>query len=311
MPRELVVHIGLHKTGTTWLQKEVFSREALGFAQPAGSDRLAATTEFVNVDPVCFDPEQARRRFAPLLEHAAANDLTPVISDERLSSVPELGRYYLPMVMDRLERSFGRFRLLLTVREQESMLLALYRQSIRSGSRMRIREALGTGGEPDGWTPPLNLDFFRYDRMRDYLAGRVGEENLCVLPLELLRADESRYLEELFAFCGVAGGSVATPARNPGLSAFATELQRRANGLLPMKRSAGPPPASIQLWRRALYWINRLSPGGWSERIDEDWRSAVRERVADTFATSNAALAAKTGVDLGALGYRVGGDGSA
>ena len=209
---KLVIHIGLHKTGTTWLQRRVFADPAMGYVSTANGQSNEATDAFVTCDPLAFDPDQARARFRPLLDEATAKGLVPVISQERLSSDPSFGGYYFTDVVDRLVRAFGAVKFLLTIREQRGMLLALYRQAVRSGGTHTLTQMIGTGKEPTGWAPTIRPEYLMYDRMIEHLSERVGRENLCVLPLELMRSDPKDYLARLQAFTG----ATATIEPKPG-----------------------------------------------------------------------------------------------
>ena len=43
----ILVHLGYHKTATTWLQSAIFSEERLGFVSPWGPQAGVAVDEFV------------------------------------------------------------------------------------------------------------------------------------------------------------------------------------------------------------------------------------------------------------------------
>ncbi|MGB5311120.1 MAG: hypothetical protein WBN38_03550, partial [Polyangiales bacterium] len=58
-----LLHLGYHKTATTWLQNAVFSDEDLGFISPWGAQAGIAVDEFVLANPFRFNPTQARLRF--------------------------------------------------------------------------------------------------------------------------------------------------------------------------------------------------------------------------------------------------------
>ncbi len=303
----LIIHIGLHKTGTTWLQRRVFADAAMGYVSTRNGQSNEATDAFVTVDPLAFDPDQARQRFQPLLDEARAKGLVPVISQERLSSDPSFGGYYFTDVIDRLLETFGSFRVLLTIREQRGMLLALYRQAVRSGGTYTLTQMIGTGDEPTGWAPTIRPEYLMYDRMIAHLSERVGRENVCVLPLELMRNDPKSYLERLGSFTGArATIEPEMEAENAGLSPLATRMSTVTN------RFARPNPIGPeQSWRlkflRSFYWrLDRVMPKAWSRRTNERWKRTIEERVRGLYADSNRRTAELTGFDLRSMGYDLG-----
>lgn len=302
---KLVIHIGLHKTGTTWLQRRVFADERMGYLSltPTGQSN-EATDAFVTVDPLAFDPAAARHRFRPLLDGAQAKGLIPIISQERLSSDPSFGGYYFTDVVDRLVRTFGTFRVLLTIREQRGMLLALYRQAVRSGATHSLTQMIGTGTEPTGWAPTIRPEYLKYDRMIAHLSGRVGRENVCVLPLELMKSDAKDYLARLQAFTGA--NATAEPKMEPenaGLSPLATQISTFTNRFA-RPNPLGPGQSRRLKLLRSFYWqFDRVVPKSFSNSTNSAWKRTIESRVRGFYAESNRRTSELTGFDLGKMGY--------
>jgi hypothetical protein len=82
-----LLHIGYHKTGSTFLQKRVFPNP--GFSLVAKPRALSFT--FVKSEPFGFDAHAAREALRPGIEEAKENGLMPVLSAERLSGNPHSG----------------------------------------------------------------------------------------------------------------------------------------------------------------------------------------------------------------------------
>lgn len=304
MPAPLLIHIGYHKTGTTFLQRDVFTREDFGFALGQGPERLAATHEFVNREPVSFDPAVAYERFQPLLTYAAREAKTAVISDERLSSIPEAGRYYLPMMIDQLLETFGAFKLLVTIREQQAMTLALYRQAVRSGSVYPLSAFLGTGDEPPGWSAPFKPSFFDYHAVYRYCVKRMGStDRVCMLPYELLQHQPRDFLARIFTFCGVKGGESNNVVRNRGLKPATTEFIRWTNRMLVRNKLGPDQPWPVLLQQRLAGIVNRCAPGFLNNSIQRRWRKQIAHRLDGLYAESNDQLANELQIDLATLGY--------
>ena len=88
-PRGLLIHIGYHKTGTTWLQKSLFCDEMAGFCQPWTRGEIHKWLILVNA--LSFDGEAARAYFEPGRRESLGRGLAPVVTAERLSGNPHSG----------------------------------------------------------------------------------------------------------------------------------------------------------------------------------------------------------------------------
>jgi hypothetical protein len=305
--KQLVIHIGLHKTGTTWLQRRVFSDSKMGFLSTQNGQSSDATDAFITADPLAFDAAKARARFEPMLNEATAKNLVPVISQERLSSDPSFGGYYFTDVLGRLTDAFGEFKLLLTIREQKGMLLALYRQAIRSGGTHSLTQMIGTGTEPVGWKSTIRPEYLMYDRMIDHLNKNLGEDRVCVLPLEMMRSDPEDYMQRLLEFTGAeATIEPSMESENAGLSPLATRLSTLTN------RFSRPNPLGpqqswrLKLMRRFYWWFDRIVPKSWSNSTTKRWKETINKRVLGFYANSNQRTAELTGFDLESMGYDLG-----
>lgn len=139
-PLEVLLHVGLHKTGTTWLQRRFFDERSIGFRLPLhrGRDVKAA---LITPFPLDFDPAAAAARLIPLLREGGDGTL-PVISDERLSGNPHAGAYDRKEIAERLRAVFPGARVLVVIREQRSMIRSTYKQYVRMGGPNALDEYL-------------------------------------------------------------------------------------------------------------------------------------------------------------------------
>lgn len=303
----LLIHIGYHKSGTTTLQRSVFSNSRIGFFAENGGASLLATKELICKHPLDFDPHRAREAFATVLAKASRNDLVAVISQERLSGDPERGRYDFPLVFERVKSTFGDlpFKVLITIREQRQTLVALYRQYVRSGGQCTLQEFIRTPSEIPGWHAPCDPAHLLYDRLYAYINKHVDSSRILVLPLEMLHRFPDEYYSRLFSFVGkVTPENFATPSpSNTGLSACATEFQRRINWI--GRKSPISPERSpwIQMRMRLVSMADRILPDSVSDRIDSSWQNYVDMVVGDLYKPSNTLLQSTCGLDLAALGY--------
>ncbi len=302
----MLIHVGLHKCASTWLQNMIFSRPDLGFVSPWGAMSHMAVTEFVTVDPLDFDARETAAKFhaAEIPEASTKPHLLRVLSHEALSSRPHHGHYYAPLVADRLNQVFPGARLLLLFREQVGIIHSLYGEHIRNGGRNRLDEFIGHGDEPPGWSPICKLSFFRYDRLIAMYEGVFGAENVLALPMEMLRTDPEGLTKRIFRFAGLPDAPVETEkVANRGWGGLTVEAVRRSNGLV-RKNPLGGPSGALYDARQWIAWrADRLVPAALNDRRRKAQRDFIKTRVADFYRQSNQALSQSLGIDLKSLGY--------
>lgn len=305
-PAPLLIHVGLHKTGTTWLQDRVFVSNKLGFHSPWGPMASPAVAEFMLVDPLSFDAKATLARIGPDIDASRAKGLIPVLSHEGLSSRPVRGTYYAPTVAQRLREVFPSARIVIGVREQNGMILSLYRQFVRNGGVFSLKQFIGTGNEPPGWAPLCRLDFFHYDRFVRCYQDLFGEGNVLVQPLELLRDDEPRYLKRLLDFAGSRGSPEdlgKAGVSNAGWGGQTLEFFRFFSRFA-VRNPLGPKqPWSVNTAQRICYKLDKIVPKSRHAKVEKSWKAFIKERTRGRYKESNAELARMTGLDLGSMGY--------
>lgn len=305
---EPLIHIGYHKTGTTWLQRRIFNDPSLGFTEVWPPD--AVEHLFVATNPFTFDPGSARRALGSFLTAADERNLVPVISHERLSGQPLQGSIDSRAIADRLSLTFPRARVLIGIRAQDTMLLSLYKQITTHGlDQWRFRDFL-TYRLNDPKLPPV-LDVLEYHHLIRYYQGCFGADRVLVLPFESLR-DPTRFVGRIAEFAGIeVPTDVPRDLENAGMPSAAVALTRVLNILtrmLGLHRSLSGPmakPKLVSARRRALQILRGPTKGAISSRVERRWLTATSEYLGGRYTHSNRETERLTGLDLGALGYRV------
>jgi hypothetical protein len=211
----LVLHLGLPKTGTTYLQSEVFpAMKSIRYIYKPRSDILRGTVgpEY-GLMHRCFGQSTVLWReygdaiFGAILgcsmDHYRA-EKTLLISDEGICMG---GRHCLPGHLQELKRKavgwgFGRLKVICTIRRQCQWMGSQYAQMSN-----RVRGA----GQADfeNYVDSL-MDYERgfsnggvlldYLTLREQLVAGVGRDNVLMLPLEMLAKERIKFLAELGAF---------------------------------------------------------------------------------------------------------------
>ena len=299
-----LVHVGLHKTASTWLQQNVFAENDAGFFSPWGGMAHAAVTEFVGVDPIEFSPEQARINLARQAKPIPANARICVLSHESLSSRPKRGMYYAPYVAQRIADTFGNVRVLMIFREQKKMIFSLYGAFIRAGGRRTMREFLGTGDDDVGFAGLCKLPFFRYDRLYKMYQDMFGEGRVLALPLELLARDADEFTRQICAFSGTEWQKFPTEKKaNAGWGALTCNIQRYTNQVMRYDRLKPKKGPILYARRKSLTVFDKVMPKSMQDRAAAKWHQQIADRVGDYYREGNAEFSKMLGMDLKEFGY--------
>lgn len=298
----LLIHPGFHKTATSWLQDVVFAESRLFrslLTHHEIDDLLVRPHDFE------FEPSVAKKKIAAKRLSGEAGTVD-VISSEILSGTIFSGSRESLRLAQRLGQVFDEAKILLTVRSQLSIMKSIYLQYVKRGGRLSIEDFLDYRPEPGYfWFERRVLEF---DRLAQAYADRFGVQNVLVLPQELLKRDQTQYLDLLFRFAGVPDDKMPeqfTFAAERGVSppVSGSWLLRIANAF---RRSPLNPEAMSTLGflggpihRLAYRWT--LGNKAATQRMDH----AIRIRLAGHYGESNRRLQAFTPVDLGSMGYEI------
>jgi Sulfotransferase family len=315
VPKTLV-HIGYHKTGTNWLQEEVFADPGTGYRWLGKRPLSHPVHRLVRDRPLEFDAAELRAEFEPLVRAADDAGLLPVVSFPRLSGHAFSGGYDSQELADRLAAVFPDARVLIVIREQRSMIVSAYKQYVPAGGVCTIEHFLAADPESRR-VPRFDFGHFAYDRLIRYYHSLFGRESVLVLPYEQLVRDGRGFVGTIGEFAGRAIPDEVLDAlpygkrSNRAQSAFAVELSRPLN-LFGGRSDLNPEPIlQSKLLFSLAKQIRRLDPSTVpvlrerAARSEAELRRVVEEAVGDRYVESNRATAELSGIDLAAQGWMV------
>ena len=195
---QLLIHVGYHKTATTWMQRQLF-QPAHGYRQIAG--HREAFDHVVKPHGLRFDPgpmQDLIARSLPVMEHGE----TAVISSEILSGHHFQGGHESDVYAERLKRIAPGARILISIRSQLRILPSVYMQYVLRGGTLPAAQFFD-GTDAIGYFA-FTPEHFEYDRLLAHYQGLFGAENVHVLTQESLPHDRDGVLARLAAFAGNA-----------------------------------------------------------------------------------------------------------
>jgi hypothetical protein len=307
-----LIHIGYHKTGTSWLQGSVFPNAEAGFS------RVGGVRYFFGVNPFDFEPETVRKIFERKIKRTQSQGLVPVVSSERLSGNPHYGGYDSKIIADRLAAVFPNARVLVVIREQTSMLVSIYKQYILRGGAASFwqyvtppppsfRQHVIQTPDRSARLPVFRFDYLEYHRLIGYYQHLFGPTNVLVLPYELLRTQPKTFLERIGGFVGAPAIRAEFQWMNVSPSALALSLKRQANRYFVRDAVNLAAPFAFRdsnhVLKRVCLGVETKIPAALLDRYERRWRRFAEQEVGTRYAESNALTAKLTGIDLRALGY--------
>jgi hypothetical protein len=219
-----IIHIGFPKTATTFLQKSVFPRiETFNFIDFKNCAKIFE--EVVYLDDLDYEVESTKEKLAPFL-----TDKPTLASLESLVGAPftfkGLNRSRIPARLQEL----GFNKVIITIRNQTEIIDSLYRQYIYQGGVLRFKDFLNEDQKWNHYLRPFNFDYLKYDKLISLYQNLFGQENVLILPQELLKVDSVKYLKELSVFMGCKEGLAnSVRAKNESLSNLSTNILRIIN----------------------------------------------------------------------------------
>lgn len=309
MPRP-IVHIGYHKTATSWFQAQVYPR----VTSHRYVDRVLARKTLLTGSAFDFDPAEARAALG--FDQPGP---PPLICDEDLCGFLHLGRtsgYVAKEVAGRLHAVAPEAQIVIFVRNQPSMIASAYQQYLREGGTSSIRRYLF----PDQYRHPgkfrpfklpgFCLEQFDYQKLVEHYDRLFGAENVHVFAYEELARDRPALLRRMADALALDLPPIErTRSVNASYRWGLIPLVRVAN--LFTSRSVIPKRTLLHLpyWYPARKWLleqlNRSSLFGRRPSCEGLLGRAIIRWIEQCHWAGNRRLAARMGVDLGALGYAV------
>lgn len=294
-PGNLMIHPGFHKTGTTYLQKEIFSQDQF-FQLLARSDEIAEIIE--RPSDLEYSSEEALQNIQT--QFGFDSNKPNILSSETFCGNPFFGSREAKALADRLFDTFGTAKILFTVREQRSSARSLYKQYVKMGGLARPESFFRNKYIPQfGSFRPETLN---YGNLVDYYANLFGTENILVLAQEQLRNDAGTFFDSLGAFLGTDLRDIAVP---PSIMASPSVAQLRLYRLsnLFLTKPINPDlkfgPAIIGTGLQKF--ANLALPN--KDRRPDKLDQIISDSIGTEYTYGNEILQKFCDVDLSSLGY--------
>ena len=200
---EHVVHVGYHKTASTWLQVCVFPRlGGIRYTDPLLRPFVTALSTAPDDGFGTDGVRELRRQIAPFADQRL------LISHEGISGSLWDGYGDGPRNAERLHSVLPDAEILIVVRRQDEMLRSIHAQYVNEGGTRSLADFVA-GEKIEG--SRFSLRHLEYDRLVGRYVELFGSERIWVMPYEYLRARRADFLGDL---CEAVGASLASGVSN-------------------------------------------------------------------------------------------------
>lgn len=166
MKEKIIIHVGLHKTGTTFLQHEIFPKiENINIIQPSHIWTAKLHPSKINL-----------------------------VSDEGLSGLPfsdntTENRFLL---LNKIKLHFPNAKIIIGLREKNSLVLSLYKHHIKRGGMLPFNK---------WYTDELNKDYLDFDKYINHIKSLF--DDVFIYHFEELKKDADTIIANMCRFMGV------------------------------------------------------------------------------------------------------------
>ena len=317
--KQVLIHIGYHKTASSWLQEEVFcsgnpvfeplSRQDFGQSTLANDFFLGRDgyllSPFESNEQIIREELDALKRCRPELEPKVR-----VLSHERLSGNPHSSGFDAQVIARRLFEIFPGGKVLVMLREQESFLLSCYFQYLSAGGTHSLEDYLNTGF--DGKRPGFSPHHINYLPLLEHYLELFGEQNVLALPYEFLDREPASFFARLAEFleCSIDASSLDVHRRlNSRKNAWASYHLRGLNRFL-VRSSLNDyshlcNPGTVFLSQALVQFVTAITPEIWGERTVSGHKATIRQWTGGRYVQSNSRLQERLDIDLAKFSYKM------
>ena len=202
MNKEIYIHIGYPKTGTTFLQKELFPQvKTINYVKLSLINLLLRRITFQ--DSFSYDANAIKKE----IERHISNGKN-VISFEGFVGQAFFKFINNKLIADRLSVLFSHAKIIIAIRDQYSLLESIYKQYVQEGGVKGFRRFINF--KENNFVHnyrisdlSINPEMFDYLPLIKYYRSLFGKNNIFVIPYELLKNNQEEFVRKLLSWMGV------------------------------------------------------------------------------------------------------------
>lgn len=222
--QEIICHIGFPKTGTTYLQKNIFPFiKNINYVESHNIKRQLH--DLIEKDDSFYNESKIHAE----LNSRHYSNLSMLFSYEALAGHHIKTEFPNRSQIARRLKAAGVSKIIITIRNQTDVLESTYKQYIKSGGVLKLSKFFNLKNNPN---PTFFIDFFNYEKIIALYSEIFGAENVKVLQFEKLFSKSDAFKKELASFLNIKHEDILSPKGvkvNKSLSNFSTKALRIIN----------------------------------------------------------------------------------
>lgn len=269
------VHVGFHKTGSTYLQKEFFPEiDNLIIINNVNKEiDMWFYDNFIKVDSFSFKKKIFLKKFREITKNFNINGVLG-ISEENLS-----GEIYTGLeareLMYRIHNVFGNVKILIVIRNQLDCILSIYSNYILHEGTRKLKDWLYSQDTNFGKI----FNKLKYSYLIENYKKLFGEDNVKIILAEDLMGDE---MYQFFENLNLQVPKIRKVRVNQGRSIFVNSLFTYINFLK---------FGSIKKWNHIFSYLPR-------NKNDRNFLKSLIKKDLEQFVTDNTKIAKMYKIDL-------------
>ena len=291
---KIYFHIGFHKTGTTYLQNNVFPNITGVSYVPrfAGLDLLNGLINHEN-----YKKEQTLKLLMPYVKEDVV-----VISFEGLVGQPFYSNTELSLRIAQRISLFENPHVIVTIRRQENIIDSLYRQFIQQGGKEYFVDFI------DEENQIFDFDYCDYNRLISAYEKFIGTENISIFTQEELKQNPNETISRLLNVLGKSKSQLEKASGGHGnisMSNMSINLMRFLNRFSSSSINGIDKKGFFKSSNLRMLMQHRVDPWILSKISSKKSYLAndVRKKVKAYFQESNKILDSQFNLSLKELGY--------
>ena len=329
----IYIHIGVPKTATTTLQREVFLKSTSIFY----AGKPFTNEQYIELDPdryiekiikeirlsqsLSFNLDEAAKEISRLSNNIAKNNYNMIISEEGLSENRYIDR---TIIANRLRKLFGNCKIIITIRNQSTAIPSLYFHYLKKGmpvessfnkwysnSVIKYRE----NNDKDFWL----IKQYNYYELYNLYSSIFSPENIKILLYEEIMHNKKKFFTEISGFLKLENNELEklyddSKVRNQGISMSAIRMHnayKKAMKLISGCKNKYFPRLKIrenlfflknidkQIYQSGIKVLNRYDRRNKTDLINHEYNKDIY----DTYKNSNRMLMGKLNLPLEKYNY--------
>ncbi len=303
---EPLLHIGYAKTGSTFLQFNIFKPD-YGFYNAFDQHFAQVIQRFILCNSFTYDAVATLKYFKDKYAVAKSQGLKPVISAESLSGQLFANNNIEKAISLRLKETFPDAKILIVIRNQKAIIKSAWKHYLRNNGAQTIDRFIRKEGIKQGFTSILNMDRFQYHFLVKQYQKLYGKENVLVLPFELLKINQKEYVNKILAFSGTCKEFKEDiyPPANVARTPVELFIRHKIGFYMNVDRYGDKKVFLQKVLDKVCPLVAKITPDCVNKSIDKSWDRYLDLLIDGYYQDSNNILAEITGLDLKEYHYEI------